>query len=259
MRLVLFVFALVAGVGLAVASLVADLPVATLIFGLLIAVVGVAGLVLRRRAAVPAVSPSPPREAPAAAKPAGDREAAAAPAVAEPAPGRAAAAALDRGAALEAADDLDGAIAAYREAAEADDPRVAPVGHLRIGTVLARRAELPAAEEQARQALSYPAGQHTVAATILLASVAMRAGKTDVAKTAVARLAAADDPQQAAAGRAYRAMFAIADGDVSADNLATLKAASNSGDQLTGSFLELIQQATDASSRPRPEPGTGEG
>ncbi len=83
----------------------------------------------------------------------------------------------------------------------ADDERVAPVGHLRIGTVLARRNELPAAEEHARQALGYPVGRHTVAATILLASVALRAGKTDLAKAAVAELAAADDPAQAEAGR----------------------------------------------------------
>jgi len=228
MRLVLYVLALVGGVALAVVSVVLDLPVATLILGLLVAVVGVVGLILQRRVKAPA-PPKPPGTA------------------------------LDRGAALEAAGDLDGAIDAYQEAADADDPRVAPVGHLRIGTVLARRAELPAAEEHARQALGYPAGQHTVAATILLASVAMRAGKTELAKTTVAELAAADDPQQAAAGRAYQAMFAIADGDVSEVNLATLKAASNSGDQLTGTFLELIQQATEASATSRREPETGEG
>lgn len=228
MRLVLYLIALVGGAGLAVVSLVADLPAATLIFGLLVAVVGVVGLVLHRR------SPGPVQRKP---------------------PGTA----LDRGAALEADGDLDGALDAYREAAEAGDPRVAPVGHLRIGSVLAGRAELPAAEEHARQALGYPPGRHTVAATILLASVAMRAGKTELAKSTVAELAAADDPQQAAAGRAYQAMFAIADGDVSEVNVATLKAASNSGDQLTGTFLELIQQAKDASSTSRPEPETGEG
>jgi tetratricopeptide (TPR) repeat protein len=228
MRLVLYALALLGGVAVAVVSLVLDLPVATLIFGVLIAVVGAVGLILHRRVKAP-VPQTPPGTA------------------------------LDRGAALEADGDLDGALAAYQEAADADDPRVAPVGHLRISTVLARRAELPAAEEHARKALAYPAGRHTVAATILLASVAMRAGKTEVAKTAVTELSASDDPQQAAAGRAYQAMFAIAEGDVSDVNVATLKAASNSGDQLTGTFLEMIQQAKDATSASRREPEAGEG
>src|SRR5690348_8778585 len=157
MRLVLYVFAVVAGLALAVVALVARLPVATLIFGLLITVVGVAGLVLAGRDRPSSSLPS------SSSAPSGP------------------AAVLDRGAALEASGDLDGALAAYREAAEAGDERVAPVGHLRIGTVLAGRNELPAAEEQARAALGYPPGRHTVAATILLASVALRAGKTDLA------------------------------------------------------------------------------
>src|SRR5690349_11276230 len=228
MRLVLYVFAVVAGLGLAAAAPIAGLPTATLIFGLLVAVVGVVGVVLTRRS-----SPARPFPAPGAA--------------------------LDRGAGLEASGDLDGALAAYREAADADDVRVAPVGHLRIATVLARRNELPAAEEHARQALGYPAGKHTVAASILLASVALRAGKTDLAKSAVAELAAADDPAHAAAGRSYQAMFAIADGDVSEANLATLRTATNAGDELTSTFLEVIQQATRATGSPRPEPGTREG
>jgi hypothetical protein len=163
------------------------------------------------------------------------------------------AAALDRGAALEAAGDEDGALAAYREAADVDDPLVAPVGHLRVATVLARRRQLPAAEEHARLALGFPAGAHTVAATILLASVALRAGKPDLAKSAVAELAASDNPEHAAAGRSYRAMFAVADGDVSPGNLATLRAA---GDELTSTFLELVEKATDPSAVKRPEPGT---
>jgi hypothetical protein len=203
-------------------------------------VVGVVGVVLTRRSSAAAAQLS--------------REPAPVPADG-PSPGLA----LDRGAALEASGDLDGALAAYREAAEADDVRVAPVGHLRIGTVLARRNELPAAEEHARQALGYPAGKHTVAASILLASVALRAGKTDLAKAAVAELAAAEEPEHAAAGRSYQAMFAIAEGDVSERNLATLRRATNAGDQLTGTFLEMIQQATTASATPPPEPGTGPG
>jgi len=247
MRLLLYGFAAVAGLALVVVSLVADLPVATLIFGVLIAVCGAAGLVVARSSAA--------RSAVSAAGSA--RAAGSSAAGSVGGAGRhgapASAAALDRGAALEAAGDEDGALTAYREAAEADDPLVAPVGHLRVATVLARRRGFPAAEEHARLALGFPTGAHTVAATILLASVALRAGKPELAKSAVAELATSDNPEHAAAGRSYQAMFAVADGDVSPANLATLRAA---GDQLTGTFLELVEQATDPSEAKRPEPGT---
>jgi hypothetical protein len=264
MRLLLYGFAVVAGLALAVVSLVADLPVATLIFGVLIAVCGVGGLVFGRSSAARSAVDSAPASAAASSVGSAPASAAAGSAESVESVGGAGrrgapawAAALDRGAALEAAGDEDGALAAYREAAEADAALVAPVGHLRVATVLARRRELPAAEEHARLALAYPTGEHTVAATILLASVALRAGKPDLAKSTVAELAGSDNPAHAAAGRSYQAMFAVADGDVSPANLETLRASSAAGDQLTGTFLELVEQATtDPSAMKRPEPGT---
>ena len=51
-------------------------------------------------------------------------------------------------------------------------------------------------------------------------------------------------------------MFAVADGDVSAANLETLRASSAAGDQLTGTFLDLVEQATDPSVVKPQEPGT---
>src|SRR5881394_2926266 len=114
MRLLLYGSAVVAGLALAVVSLVADLPVATLIFGLLIAVCGVGGMLFLRSAGFSTPPSTAESVAPALADGAGRRGA------------PAWAAALDRGAALEAAGDEDGALGAYREAAEADDELVAP-------------------------------------------------------------------------------------------------------------------------------------
>jgi tetratricopeptide (TPR) repeat protein len=267
MRLVLYAGATLAGLALVVVSLLAALPVATLIFGLLVAVCGGTGLLLRRRS-----RPTPGRadfSRGAALAEQGDRagaEAAYRRAVESGDPEAAPAAAVNLGALHEEAGDLDAALASYRVAAGSGHPRLTPIGHLRIGTVLARRKELPAAEEHARQALASPPGEHTVAATILLASVAQRAGKPDTARAAAAELAASDNPQHAAAGRAYQAIFAVAAGDASAANLETLRASSEAGDQLTGTFLSLIEQATQMQQGPTepsaetpPESGTARG
>ncbi len=292
---VVYAGATVAGLALVVVSLVADLPVATLIFGGLVAVCGGVGLVLQRRSGES--SGAGVRAAPSgggssgggssgggssgggssgggraefsrgvALAERGDRVAAEAAyrgAVESGDPEAAPAAALNLGVLLEDAGDLDGALTSYRVAAGSGHPLLAPIGHLRGGTVLAKCNELSAAEEHARQALGFPVGEHTVAATILLASVAQRAGRPHTARAVVAELAASDDPRHAAAGRAYLAMFAVAAGDVSPANLQTLRASSEAGDQLTGTFLSLIEQATQLGppqlGQPPTDPGTARG